>query len=1434
MNLSNKLTFSLVFSVFLVAAFALVPIAMAAEGGPAVESIVIDNSMTLGHDGNATSDPVIEAVAPAATVSGDNALLTVPVATGLTTAVAGNRVILLDVGAVVADTTDTSTAGYFRLIVTFDEDVYNADSAKPDAPNDPDATLRDQSASRTGAIAVGDLDNTDFTILSAISLATGVVVTSDVTIAAATDVRRMIVSDPTPDDSSSGDEVYDLRKFYVEITVANSALDDLPINVAIVLNADAGVYGIGTNRQISPFKAAQVGIQNEGYVASPTATTPQQPYTQYDFQVVARAIPMLTVDAEPNRTIRSFEEVTLTLTFDPALHESDIPTRTNIKIIGGDLKANDPTTDGDDGLYEVPPVEGSDPPAPANNTQWKLVIVPAGGGGATGTIVVQNAPGAAFVLNETIDVDNTPPTITIAGTAPADGGAFDVSISYNLPPTADLAVGDVTVSNATKGTFTKVSETEYTVNVDPDDPTVSSPVTTVTVEVGQASRQFTTRLTPTITITGTAPADGASFTVTIAYDVAPATALTEADVTVTNGEKSNFSGSGTSYTVDIDPTDPTHGNPVTVTVDVSGTTETFETAVTPPGPNEPITITVDAAIAAKGYLVVGPNTTHTNVLPSVGVTAEDQAGMPDLEDLLYTGGTVDVYVDAGVDANDDPNPTADIIINEVMWALDENAVGTDEHTAHQWIELYNNSDDDAAAETITLRFKRGALDAAPTDIGTRTDRLSNVLRFETTTGWRLGDDHGQSGNSDANAPEEFISMYRAANKRGDNDGINGANWIESTLVSHKNHIGTPGKANTRTQVTVDKRTAPGKDNPSRGVVINEIGNFSGSQNDWIELRNTNATAQSINEWLLSKSTGFGNEDEIKRLPNVSIHANDVLLIYNANSTLPFHLGEDVTVPKIDQPDGTGLVKGDTARYARYLVLGNDQLNIPDDNNWLLILRHGKPWDKNVKQTGFKVVDVAGPGGPEGTFNAQYLKLDGDLTNAHKENKSDGAAGGDIWNTKLFPLNGQLDGNDAFLQGDRLTVDKVWVRDGGKDGFKKDAWKQAPFTGVGYKRGARQLTSHNGTPGFHNQEGNAFKFHDKGNTAPVVINEIMISQGADGESPQWIELRNTSNSTGVSLSGWKLRVTNHDQTSAPTPEDADATADFEGKLTFTINLGAEIPPDQTYLIVTAEPRRARDAKISVPDRRLVNLWRQHRAATGMKASSDRVLNPDGFSIELLGSGNNNAVDEASNLAAHNPNDRRGNNRSFDDTPWTWPSGMTETGERASVSRVTVDSDGTMKDSWISADQVGGKWLNRKYDTYYGSDSDIGTPGHHLGKPLPVQLSFFRPTLEDGQVVIRWTTESELDNAGFNIYRSESRNGEFKQVNKQLIQGKGTTAERSTYKWVDTSAKPGVEYYYQIEDVSFAGEREMLRTTKMKGLISAKDKLTTKWGELKEVQ
>ena len=138
------------------------------------------------------------------------------------------------------------------------------------------------------------------------------------------------------------------------------------------------------------------------------------------------------------------------------------------------------------------------------------------------------------------------------------------------------------------------------------------------------------------------------------------------------------------------------------------------------------------------------------------------------------------------------------------------------------------------------------------------------------------------------------------------------------------------------------------------------------------------------------------------------------------------------------------------------------------------------------------------------------------------------------------------------------------------------------------------------------------------------------------------------------------------------------------------------------------------------------------------------------------------------------------------------------------------------------------------TYYGSDEDVGTPGYDAGDALPVELSGFNAARDKvtGAVVITWATQSELNNAGFFIKRSQQKKGKFVVVNPTMIAGAGTTAEKQSYTYTDATADPNVIYYYQIEDVSLDGNRQTLtRAHRLKGHIGAAGKATTTWGDLK---
>jgi len=86
-----------------------------------------------------------------------------------------------------------------------------------------------------------------------------------------------------------------------------------------------------------------------------------------------------------------------------------------------------------------------------------------------------------------------------------------------------------------------------------------------------------------------------------------------------------------------------------------------------------------------------------------------------------------------------------------------------------------------------------------------------------------------------------------------------------------------------------------------------------------------------------------------------------------------------------------------------------------------------------------------------------------------------------------------------------------------------------------------------------------------------------------------------------------------------------------------------------------------------------------------------------------------------------------------------------------------------------------------------------------QPTLITLSSFTANAEKKKVVLRWETESEIDNIGFNIMRSEAEDGEFMKINKKLIPAKGSATKGASYKFVDDKVKPGKTYFYKLEDI-----------------------------------
>ena len=90
---------------------------------------------------------------------------------------------------------------------------------------------------------------------------------------------------------------------------------------------------------------------------------------------------------------------------------------------------------------------------------------------------------------------------------------------------------------------------------------------------------------------------------------------------------------------------------------------------------------------------------------------------------------------------------------------------------------------------------------------------------------------------------------------------------------------------------------------------------------------------------------------------------------------------------------------------------------------------------------------------------------------------------------------------------------------------------------------------------------------------------------------------------------------------------------------------------------------------------------------------------------------------------------------------------------------------------------------------------------------ITLSSFTAVPKAGKTIIQWKTESEINNAGFNLYRAEVTDGKYTKINTTLIPAKGSATQGASYEFVDTNLQNRKTYYYRLEDIDFSGKRTM---------------------------
>lgn len=89
------------------------------------------------------------------------------------------------------------------------------------------------------------------------------------------------------------------------------------------------------------------------------------------------------------------------------------------------------------------------------------------------------------------------------------------------------------------------------------------------------------------------------------------------------------------------------------------------------------------------------------------------------------------------------------------------------------------------------------------------------------------------------------------------------------------------------------------------------------------------------------------------------------------------------------------------------------------------------------------------------------------------------------------------------------------------------------------------------------------------------------------------------------------------------------------------------------------------------------------------------------------------------------------------------------------------------------------------------------------PLPVKLASFSSSVTGGNVSLKWETSEEINNSGFEIYRTVSGKDEWSKIG--FVEGKGNKSTNTVYSYPDKNLNPGI-YSYKLKQIDYNGNFE----------------------------
>ena len=260
--------------------------------------------------------------------------------------------------------------------------------------------------------------------------------------------------------------------------------------------------------------------------------------------------------------------------------------------------------------------------------------------------------GPASAESETATWDATAPTVTIGGVPSAINSTSNLSVTFTWSEdVTGFDASDVTVTGGTASAFAGSGQS-YSLTVTPSGNV--NVVVTVTANTGtdgggntgpaSAERATATwdATAPTVTITGVPSAINSTSNLNVTFTWSEdVTGFDAADVTVTGGTASSFSGNGDSYSLTVTPSGNTD-----VVVSVGANTGTDGGGNTGPSTAESETATWDATAPTVTIGGVPSAINSTNNLNVTFDWSEDVTGF-DASDVTVTGGTATGFSGSG-------------------------------------------------------------------------------------------------------------------------------------------------------------------------------------------------------------------------------------------------------------------------------------------------------------------------------------------------------------------------------------------------------------------------------------------------------------------------------------------------------------------------------------------------------------------------------------------------------------------------------------------------------------------------------------------------------------------------------------------------------------------------------------------------------------------